>query len=99
MAALIEPNPPFKIELFRDDIAIVIESMVNKECLRLFCNFLGINLEKCQFPKLYFYAWSLVLKGKKSWVLPFDIGFSVTIVVLFCLLGIVSLTKDHKLSV
>ena len=63
MAALIEPNPPFKIELFRDDIAMVMKSIDNKECLRLFCNFLGINLEKCQLPKTI-YAWSLALKEK-----------------------------------
>ena len=65
MATLIESNPYFTIELFRDDIAMVMKSIGNKECLRLFCNFLGINLEKCQLPKTTF-SWSLALKEEKN---------------------------------
>ena len=65
MATLIESNPSFTIELFRDDIAMVMKSIGNKEYLRLFCNFLGINLEKCQLPKTTF-SWSLALKEEKN---------------------------------
>ena len=96
MATLIESNPSFTIELFRDDIAMVMKSIGNKECLRLFCNFLGINLEKCQLPKTTFLEPS-IKRRKKSSVLPFHGGSSVTIIVLFSLLGIISLTKDRKL--